>query len=263
MRKFWMGGWCLAALALMACAAETETASLSTVFGILKVESDRTSTLVSVPWTGMTGADTNVAISVADIVKTANLTAGDRLLSYNPTRKAYDGWELIKDAAGLLAWEPMTTVSTEGVIAAPVEGEATLGRGQSLWLVRQDVSKPFYLQGQFTAASAQVVVAGGTASVPAYTLLGNPTMTAEMVNDLDWGAKPVAGDKLTIPDGSVPRVLSWDPSTAKWFRTVPMEVNGRIRNVKTTTDKINPGVGFWYVRQSEETFTFTWKKKGN
>jgi len=237
--------------------------ALSTVFGILKVDSDRTSTLVSVPWTGSTGASTNVAINVADIVKTANLSEGDRLLSYNAAKHAYDGWTLSQDAEGLLEWTPMATVTTEGVAMAPGEREATLGRGKSLWLIRQDVTKPFYLQGQFTTAAAQVTIAGGSAAVPAYTLMGNPTTKATPINDLDWGTAPVAGDQLTIPDAAVPRVLNWDATTQKWYRTVPTIVNGRVKNVKTTTDKIAPGVGFWYIRKSTESFTFTWKQKDN
>ena len=246
-----------------AAGAQDGGTSASTVFGILKVDSQRANTLVSVPWVACTGGVESAEICVADLVKTANLSEGDQLLAFNAQRGAYDGWTLAKGADGLLGWEPATTVSASGVTVAAGERDATLARGRAIWLVRQDASKPFYLQGQFEGAPAEVRVAGGSESAPAYTLLGNALREGVAVNDLDWGEGPAAGDTLSIPDGAVPRVLEWDAASGKWFRTVPTLENGRVQNVRTTTDRISAGAGFWYVRRAAAAFTFTWKKKGS
>ena len=260
LRKLVLGVALAAACAARAQVGET---SISTVFGIRKVDSRRENTLVSVPWVACTGGVESAEICVADLVKTASLTEGDRLLAFNAQRGAYDGWTLVKAEDGLLAWEPSTTVTAAGLTVAAGERDATLARGRAIWLMRQDASKPFYLQGQFEGAPAVVRVAGGSADAPAYPLLGNALREGVAVNDLDWGDGPVAGDTLSIPDGAVPRVLEWDAAAGKWYRTVPTMVGGRVQNVRTTGDRIAAGAGFWYVRRAADEFTFTWKKKEN
>ena len=258
---------CAGAAALLAGLALAGETLESTVFGILKVESTRANTLVSVPWAGVTLAEGEVPVSVADLVKTANLTAGDRLMAYDAPNGRYLGWVLQEDAAGLLAWTPSATVDQGGVSVAPAEGEATLARGGALWLVRQHPTevdgraRPFYLQGQYAPAAAQVAVAGGTAEAPAYTLLGNPGLAGAEINGLDWGTGPAAGDTLSVMDGAVPRILNWDAAAGEWYRMVPRAVNGRVTNVRETGDRLPAGLGLWYVRRTAPGFTFTWKKK--
>ena len=254
----------LVALAAMGFArgAEDGTVGVSTVFGIIKVESPHTSTLVSVPWAASSGAAEEKAINVADVVKTSNLTEGDRLLAYNAGRGAYDGWSLAKASDGTLGWEPVTTVTAEGMAVAAGEATATLVRGQAIWLVRQDCSKPFFLQGQYASAPASVAVAGGTAETPAYTLLGNALRGEVGVNELAWGDAPAEGDRLSIPGGAVARVLTWDAAKGVWYRMVPTVTGGVVKNVRKEDDRIGAGAGFWYVRASAGGFTFTWKKKG-
>ena len=253
----------LAGVALMA----EESVTGSTVFGILKVESTRANTLVSVPWAGASPAEGEAPVTVADLVKTANLTAGDRLLAYDAPNGRYLGWVLQKDAEGLLAWTASATVAAGGLSVAPSEDAATLSRGGAFWLVRQEPveadgrARPFYLQGQYAASAAQVAVAGGSAEAPAYTLLGNPGLAGVVFNDLDWGAGPAAGDTLSVMDGAVPRILEWDAAAGEWYRMVPRVVGGRVKNVRETGDRLPAGLGFWYVRRAAPGFTLTWKKK--
>ena len=260
----WTG--CAGVAALLAGSVLAGETPESTIFGILKVESTRANTLVSVPWAGASLAAKETPVAVADLVKTANLTAGDRLMAYDAANGRYLCWLLQADAEGLLAWTPVATVAAGGVTVAPGEAEAKLIRGGALWVVRQDPvdaagnARPFYLQGQYASAAARVEVAGGSAEAPAYTLLGNPTFAGAAVNALDWAGKPAAGDQLSIPDGAVPRVLNWDAGKGEWYRMVPRVVNGRVKQVRETADRLPAGTGFWYVRRSAPGFTMEWKK---
>ena len=176
--------------ALAATAAATVFADVtSNVCGLLKITSDLNNTIIGVPWVEVgTGAD----VKVAKLVKTDNLTSGDMLYYYE--NGTWNAWTL-----GANGWEPNTTVTVDGQsVAAPQEAQG-IARGKALILERQDLTKPFYLYGQFTtAAAAAQTITAGSATAPTYTLLASPKVEAF---DFNAGkiANPGADDEIIIP----------------------------------------------------------------
>lgn len=228
--------------ALAATAAATVFADVtSNVCGLLKITSDLTNTIIGVPWVEVgTGAD----IKVAKLVKTDNLSEGDTLYYYKDG--TWNAWSL-----GAQGWQPNTTVTVDGkTVAAPQDAQG-IARGQALILERKDVTKPFYLYGQFTtaAAAAQSIVAG-SATAPGYTLLASPKVEAFDFNASGKITNPGADDEIIIPNnGGESTILTLQDG--KWGTRVKNTVKRFGKTVTTYTwteaEPIAAGTGFWYV----------------
>lgn len=229
--------------ALAAAAAATVFADVtSNVCGLLKITSDLNNTIIGVPWVEVgTGAD----VKVAKLVKTDNLTPGDMLYYYQ--NGTWNAWTL-----GAQGWGPNTTVKVDGsTVAAPQEAQG-VARGKALILERKgDVTKPFYLYGQFTsdAAAAQTITAG-TASAPSYTLLASPKVEAFDFNAEGKIANPSADDEIIIPqNGGASTIFTLQ--NGEWGTRV---ATTKTRFGKTVTSytwtkaaPVAAGTGFWYV----------------
>ena len=188
---------CVGAVAL-ATAALADTYTDGKVYGWLRVDSTNKVTVVGVPWLCVTN-DANV--EVAKLVKTDNLTAGDKLYIFN--NGTWSGFVL---NAGLTAWEGVaTTKKVNGVDTTIPAANDTLrlARGQALYLERDDASQPFYLYGRYGAlTSAELtssIAAGG--EKPTVTLLASPKLDADMdVNSSGRFTGTIdAGDSIIIP----------------------------------------------------------------
>lgn len=228
--------------ALAATAAATVFADVtSNVCGLLKITSDLNNTIIGVPWVEVgTGAD----VKVAKLVKTDNLTPGDMLYYYQ--NGTWNAWTL-----GAQGWQPNTTVTVDSkTVAAPQDAQG-IARGQALILERKDVTKPFYLYGQFTsdAAAAQTITAG-TASAPSYTLLASPKVEAFDFNAEGKIANPGADDEIIIPqNGGASTIFTLQ--NGEWGTRV---ATTKTRFGKTVTSytwtkaaPVAAGTGFWYV----------------
>ena len=135
-------------------------------------------------------------------------------------------------------------------VAAPQDAQG-IARGQALILERKDVTKPFYLYGQFTtaAAAAQSIVAG-SATAPGYTLLASPKVEAFDFNASGKITNPGADDEIIIPNnGGESTILTLQDG--KWGTRVKNTVKRFGKTVTTYTwteaEPIAAGTGFWYV----------------
>ena len=144
----------LSALAALSVPAVEVTGS--NTFGGLKVDSRLVNTIVAVPWVE---CGTGEAIKVANLVKTDNLTAGDKLYVYMGGT-----WYLYVLTDG--AWTASTTVGANGPEVAEAPANQTLARGAALFLQRADATKPFYLYGQYDATAVQTAITAGTVDAP-------------------------------------------------------------------------------------------------
>lgn len=235
-------------------AAFAETAEPSNAFGLLRVDSTLTNTIVAVPWLDLSGNSNPSAVSVADIVKTANLTAGDKLSVYK-SDGTYEVWELVNGA-----WSPVTTVAEGGSSAATTAAGRTVALGSAFWLYRQNpttsggAAVPFYLYGQVPASAATTTVTAGTAAAPVWNLVANASDAAVALNSLPGSST----DEIYIVADGNPTMYTYKDGQGWGCTTRVTGANGRPVNRWTITDKTIPkGTGFWYVSKGGAP-TFTW-----
>lgn len=239
--------------ALAAAAAATVFADVtSNVCGLLKITSDLKNTIIGVPWVEVgTGAD----VKVAKLVKTDNLAEGDMLYYYQ--NGTWNAWTL-----GAQGWGPNTTVKVDGITVADPQEVQGVARGKALILERKgDVTKPFYLYGQFTsdAAAAQTITAG-TASAPSYTLLASPKVEAFDFNAEGKIVNPGVNDQIIIPkNGGDNTILTLQDGKWGYRKATTAKKFGKTVTTYTWTqaDALAAGTGFWYVSKGG-TPTFNW-----
>ena len=209
--------------------------------GILKVPSQKTLEIVAVPWNRL-APDANQAVLVADLVKTATLTPGDKLHVYDRAKKTYKSWKYDIEKG----WVALGTfkVSAAGLeqTTAPDQTEQTVARGSAVWLERQDASKPFYLYGQYSSNEVETQIEKNQ-----HNLVACPKMEPFDLNGGGITGTVNANDQIIVPnDGGVPKVYSF--RNGKWGYSKIVEVNGIPRSQFVTEGATVPvGTGFWYV----------------
>lgn len=235
-----------------ALAVGTALADIEIQLGLTKVVSPNKNTIVAVPYKGFTpGAN----ITVADVVKTANLKAGD--LCYVMNGEYYDAWELKEGTGGVLAWDVVKQVKLDKN-GNPADFTATaadakfLEPGTALWIVREgvgrDYTQPFYLWGTYegTVPSSTVTAsADGT-----WNLIANTGDTAVSVNELIaklTSATWVAGDRIVIPTNGVGVDFIKKQAEGKWTN-----------QSKLGSTLIQPSMGCWVFKKGETNGTISW-----
>ena len=211
-----------------------EVKSENTV-GLMYVATDAEKAIVAVPWERIGGG----AISAADLIDTRDLADGDLLHVYDKAQGLYRTWRL---AGG--AWSPLGTYAIEaGKVSessAGDPGEATISRGNGVWLERGSTAKPFHLIGQYNAAKVALPGEAG------WNLCGNAGIGAAAVADL--GAAD--GDIIIVPTAAEPiRYTKRDGSWGRYVETAK-DVGGRTVKTSAWTDggTIGAGQGFWLVK---------------
>ena len=233
MKKVLCGMICVAAGASFASITNT----VATV-DVIAIDSRLTNTVIAVPGLDLaTGGD----LAISNLVKTTNLTEGDRLLAFDGSK--YDGWTLSSDKTWV---RPLQKFSLNAVGEAVVDNiqDASLvtkAVGSGIWLSRQDVSVPIYIYAQHTNTLSSTVAAGTTA------LLGNPSSTSK--------APTVSGcannDKLYVPTNKfAPETYIY--KSTKWYR-----ISG-ISQIEASPT-ITAGTGFWYVSTGSADVTVSWE----
>lgn len=241
-------------------AAFAETAEPRNTFGLLRVDSTLTNTIVAVPWLDLSGASTPSAVSVAEIVKTENLTAGDRLSAYKADG-TYDVWVLDADDG----WVPSETVVVENQSSseAPAADARTVALGSAFWLYRQNPTSggaavPFYVYGQVPASAATTAVTAGTAAAPVWNLVANASDAAVALNSLtvSSGAINAADEIYIVADGN-PTKYTYKAGQG-WGTTVGVKSGKKVVYTWTLANvSIPKGTGFWYVSKGGAP-TFAW-----
>ena len=245
------------AAALVASAVES-----ANVGGLLEINSHATNTIVNVPWVGFAENDTT-PIDIAALVKTRNLVFGDTVMAVR-SNGVYEAWSVDENDA----WAKMPTVTKgpgEQTLTEAVAASARkLNRGLGLWLVRcgagANLDLPFYVSGQYAAASESVTVAGDASGAVAWTLLANPDRTAETsLNDINWNGNPLPADEIAVvKDDGAHQIFTW--KNGLWGTGGGWTTNslGLVQQKKRdTTAKVPAGTAIWYVRKGE-SFSFDW-----
>lgn len=234
----------LCTLVIAATASLFADQTSSNICGWVKVTSNLRNTIIGVPWVAVNGENAE-AVKVANLVKTDNLTAGDRLYLYEAANNTWFAWTL-----GATGWAPDTTVTVDGaVVGTPAENQA-LPRGQALILERQNVATPFYLFGQYASeAIAPQTVPAGTAEKPVMMLLANPMPAAF---DLNGGKITNAGesDTIVVPqNGGAQTIYSLKNGKWGYYKKVTIEKFGRTmtQNQWNEAEPLPVGTGFWYI----------------
>ena len=236
----------------MTLASAVESAA---TFGVLKITSTNTETVVSVPWEAAGGG----AVKVKDFVKTANMTKGDELFLYVKSSQTYKYWEL----NGSGEWVGSDTITSKGGVDVSEgddgEEDDTLARGDALIICRQNYNSgdtpadSIYLYGQYNSTGVTEYEMAYDASATKATLFA-PVPVGSIgegihVNDVNTttGDKYLTWtnvdpqDRLAIQDanGNVVR-LRWRSN--KWgVYDSDAETPGYVYDFS-----IKPGMGAWY-----------------
>ncbi len=229
-------------------------------FGLLKVTSASTNTIIAAPWVALgANVENPAAMNVAKLVKTTNLTAGDQLILFDGTD--YSSWVLNAERT---AWEAQNVMDTSkpDVVRYPAgAANATLARGQGIWLVRKNPTDggtpiPFYLYGQYTSAQASTTVAAGKTM-----LLANPNPGASF--NLNSITPADSDDKVIVTGSAMPKVYTYSDSAWGYDKTTVTESHGETVQTKTRVtneNDIGAGSGFWYKKSgtSSNATTVNW-----
>lgn len=234
----------LIALCAIASVA-TAFAADDNVFGCLRVDSTDAETIVSIPWVGAGVGDS--AITVADIVKTANLNEGDELWWYNGS--SYLAWKL---EGGV--WTGVQIVAGNGTPPAAAGNNQALARGNAILLIRKEpIATCFYLYGQVKsgAVGVQELPSGAQSLIaPPYVEETNLNDTAKVV----WNGVGTK-DNLYVPNpdrASAQPFLILNYRNDAWGYTGP---KGR-----ETKDAVIPaGQGVWFKSVNGTNTTVEWK----
>ena len=106
--------------------------------GVLRVETRAERAALAVPWTKLRPTAASEHVAAVDLVKTTNLTTGDKLYVYDGANTMYKAWQL-RDS-GL--WEPVAVYRVaNGYVefdkAEPATKASEVARGTGVWLKRE------------------------------------------------------------------------------------------------------------------------------
>ena len=227
----------VAALITTACAWAESTVEGANTFGILRVDSSAAETIIAVPWLGASTSETS--IKVTDVVKTANLNAGDELYYYDGS--AYKCWKLDANKE----WQAAKIVG----MGEAGDNTTSLVRGNAIILKRPNETRAssIYLYGQVASTStATITMASGTTTSKAFTLIAPPTDTSISISSGTW-SNVQSGDMIVI-DGYAP--FKYKGENVWGHKTI----NDKWETVWTDTNVSIPvGQGAWYISAERAT----------
>ena len=237
--------------------AATETVKGQNVIGLTTIKDDSRAYLpLAAAYTG-TGA---TELTVANIVQTATLAAGDELYAYDPGQKQYDVYTLEKDGK----WTAVKTVevSASGKATAttsPAAANRVITCGRGFWIVRKGAAsdaKPVRLVGNVPETAATVTILEAVDGKPSATLIGVPSDWTLNGNGTDWTDKAAKGDKIRVlnEDGKAGREIVYDGK--KWIEGVQtVDGSGNVTFEKKENPVLKGGYAVWYMRAGDASFT--------
>ena len=229
------------AAALTTAALATDVLTDTKTLGWMRVDSTLPITAVGVPWTDVSDPTANV--KVADLVKTDNLTAGDKLYVYN------NGTWLFYQLNASKEWEAGATANSSVTpVQAGTPGTATIARGQALYLERQNPTTPgcFYVYGADGSEITSTTLSGAKKYLVASPKAAAFTVTSAKIS----GASNK--DVIQVPlTGGTSRIYQYFMTKNKW------RCNGKWEG-DDGYEEIPLGTGFWYLAASTDAITVTW-----
>ncbi len=223
--------------------------------GALRVATDDPCAIVAVPWTALSPSGQN-PIAAGNLIRTMNLTTGDKLHVYDKANARYRSWQLRDNGQ----WEALGTylLSSDGQVSWESAGKpeaTTVPRGSGAWLERQNAEPHVYLVGQYDASEVETQLSGG------WNLVGSPTTSAFNLADI----VPQEGDGIVVSTAAEPRNMTYADGNWGYIKNTVVEFAGRkfVKPVRVTDDSVIPaGVGFWYIRSEDAagTATIDWVK---
>ena len=216
------------------------TVKSANTMGVLKVESSSRSTILGVPWAALAGG----SISVSNLVRTATLTDGDKLQLF--ANGQVKSWTLSNGV-----WTPDTTVGDFGTVPGTPADEATVARGNGVWLTRSDPTKPIYLAGGLDTAAAPVTLEKAESETKAsWNLIAPPTAKEVDLKDVIGGN---TDDQIVVPTAGAPKNYSFVDGVLGYPSTEPVyDKDGNqigVRAIRKTDTKLPPGTGCFYLNK--------------
>ena len=251
-------------------------------FGILKIESATTNTLIAVPWTWYSKNEIDAKdIPVAKLVKTTNLSEDDTLLAY-VANGTYAAWTVDNGE-----WTPLETVNVEAAassleisdpksatgkmaIVKPIASQLSIARGKGLWLCRKNPldaegkPKPFWIYGQSVTTDVETEIVAppetgkGTTNVVS-NILGNPYAQETKINELEFKGTIDENDRIWIPNGTkTPLYVMYLQQKGGWCYSGMDPKTGKTTYI--TDIRVPAGLGFWYDRRGTTPMKILWRR---
>ena len=238
-------------LSIVLCAAVVSafgdtTVSLGQV-GVTAIDSRLKNTIVAVSYDDLAGG---TGMVVSNFVKTTNLTVNDQLAIF--TNGEYTTWTLRQNGTdGPKYWEKNEKafkVDADGkltVESGEASSDVTQAVGTGIWLVRQDVSKPFYIYGKPGTNPTS------TTAADAWTLIGNPNQTASKEFVKGFVSNATDGDQIVAPRETDGTLCYYTYNSNHGWRTTDSE--GRWVDTPPT---IKAGLGCWIRTKTASTINW-------
>ena len=228
----------------------SKTKALSdTTIGVLAITNAPATSIIGVPWVALAGGG---AISVSNLVHTANLTEGDTIKAYDSASGKYSAWELKSNKT----WQPIK------VVGGADESEAdafTIPRGAGVWLTRQHPEETIYLVGQVAEGGASTPLERPESSgSQTWNLVASPKVepvdVAQLLNSKE------STDKVMVPTKGAPKNFIY--VGGKWgYIDYQTDEKGFVHAKFVTDDTTVPaGTGFWYLNGDTQRNSLDWEE---
>ena len=236
MKKLLCGILCASAGAALAVATDVTVATVD----VIAVNSSLSNTVISIPGLDLSsGGD----LAISNLVKTSNLTVGDRLLAF--AGGAYECWTLDSNKKWIKPDKKFKiTGSGADEVLTTDASMFTMSVGSGIWLSRQNSTSAIYIYAQHTNTLSTTVSAHATA------LLGNPGLI---------GARPTvsgcaAGDQIIVPADGLPKTYTYDSTGSNGEHWYSYSKLNKVWGLPTIT----AGTGFWYCSKGDAAVTVSW-----
>ena len=171
------------------------------------------------------------------------------MTAYDNETGKYNAWVLNSERN----WE---VVQTSGGANPQEASEFDVPRGASVWVTRQDTTKPLYLVGEVAEKSAETELEPApSATEKSWNLVASPSVEPTKVEDILAGNEDI--DAIMVPTDGAPKNYVF--RDGKWgYDTTEYVYEGEeivgVRSVfKTDDTEIPAGTGFWYLNGSTDT----------
>lgn len=238
MKKLLSIALCVTVASAFADPIETELGQV----GVTKIETALSNVVVAVSYEDLAGGQ----MVYSNLVKTTNLTKGDRLIEFRDDK--YTGWVLAQSGDVKYWQEQLEFIQdSDGKqigVSSPTPDTVRGAVGMGIWLIRQNPTDadgkpiPFYIYGKTSSARTYTTVAGK------WNLVGNPTQEDVTIGASNFGSGLADFDRIAIPGPNGLIECTYKASKG-WRRN--QDASGEWGSAPT----IGAGLGFWLKTANE------------